>query len=80
MTVLSDHCECSHPMTYELDYSTDPGGLYPGGGNHDPERETEPGLAKVLDEHHRPLLCGMCDGTESFDVQYHFGIHDGTEG
>lgn len=67
--MLQNHCECSHPMTVPVDEE----GLYRGGGKHDPERETEKGLAKVLDDHHRPMLCGKCDGTEDFDVEYHFG-------
>ncbi len=63
---LSNHCECAHPMTVLVDDE----GLYRD-GQHDADRETWQGLAAALDGHHRALLCGKCDGTESFDVEYH---------
>lgn len=67
--LISDHCECSHPMTVPLNDN----GIWNGTGVHDSDRETMEGLAKVLDVHHKPMLCGKCDGTGEFDVGYHFG-------
>lgn len=71
MALLSDHCECGYPMVVDLD---DEGLWRPTTTPvHDPARETWEGLAAVLDAHHRAMLCGSCDGSETFDADYHYG-------
>lgn len=65
----ANHCECGLPMVVLLDDE----GLFRG-GHHTTDTVTEeiwPGLGPALDQHHRAMLCGHCDGTDSYDVEYH---------